>query len=410
MLAYGWISGGDKTRIALADGTTIAGRYSEGTAVIRNVFTATEAAEWVDAGRGTYCTTADATKVLDLTIREATVKELTDPTTGTAAAKIVMGAWADAYKTGINLDPDPAPLVFEMLIHDEAAAGLQLLDADVPALVDDSEYTTPDGQPYFPPTIGGQPAVALLRAMRDTGMHVSLAGEPGSGKTTLAQVAFGDQLIRQQFTGETTVEDVVGRWLPVPGKPGAFTFTPGPLATAMREGRPYLANELVRAPLETQAVFLSVMDHQRRLLVESNPEQPEIIAADGFMVIVDYNPGSGFGLSEALHSRITCPIEVPSDLGVATRRGVPTALVAAAQALHRENLVAVSEAGYTAALWVPSIRDLLKAKELADRFGIMFAANALVSFCPDPDRRPAIADALTNVLPDQVAAGGLTAH
>lgn len=404
MLMYGFMVGGSQGTATFA---TANGQLSLGgtSGFDETLGTASESAERVDAEHYADFTSSDN--------RAGTVGpiRIVDAPCDSTAWEDIDAAFTDAYNAGENLDPAPTPLGFEMLVHDDTlAAGLTVDDiVAAPVLADGATYVTPDGQPYFPPTVGGQPAVALLRTLRGGGAHVALVGEPGTGKTTLAQVAFGDELVRQQFTGETTVEDVVGRWLPVPGQPGAFEFTDGPLAVAMREGRPYLANELVRAPLETQAVFLSVMDHQRRLLVEANPDSPVVEAADGFVVIVDYNPGSGFGLSEALHSRIACPITVPTDLSVARRRGVPGPLVAAAEALHRENLVAVNEAGHTASQWVPSIRDLLKAQTLADQFGIMFAANALVSFCPDLDRRPAVAAALAAVLPDPVPDSGLVA-
>jgi len=332
-----------------------------------------------------------------------------------AAPLVLSAAFTAAFGTAVSLHPNPTPALFQQYVHDDTAAGLQITPApaSVPDPADTSVYTTPDGHPYLPPIINGVPAVPLLQNLRARGLHCSLAGEPGTGKTTMAQVAYGEDLVVQGFHGETTVEDVVGRWVPRAGHPGDFRWLDGPLAVAMREGRPYLANELPRAPRETQAVFLPVMDHQRRLLIEGNPDdttgQATVINANpGFVVIVDFNPGSGFGLTEALHSRITLPVTVPTDYSVARRLGVPAGLVNAAAALNTENQVLIREGGYSAAQWVPSIRDLLKAKALTDLFGLMFAAAAMVSYCPEVERWPAIADALSACLPDAVA-GGLVA-
>lgn len=325
-------------------------------------------------------------------------------------------AFTAAFDTAVSFHPNPTPALFQQYVHDDTAAGLQttLAAPVLPHPADSCTYTTPEGHPYLPPIINGVPAVPLLKDLRARGLHCSLAGEPGTGKTTMAQVAHGDDLVVQGFHGETTVEDVVGRWVPRAGHPGDFRWLDGPLAVAMREGRPYLANELPRAPRETQAVFLPVMDHQRRLLIEGNPDdttgQATVInATPGFVVIVDFNPGSGFGLADALHSRIALPVTVPTDYSVARRLGVPAGLVNAAAAMNTENQVLIREGGYSAAQWVPSIRDLLKAKALCDLFGLMFAAAAVVSYCPDVERWPAIADALSACLPDAVPGGLVTA-
>lgn len=176
-------------------------------------------------------------------------------------------------------------------------------DSDPPAGADlepaissdpDQTYSTPSGDPYLPRMVGGIVDVTVVRAAIDHGWTVGLAGEPGSGKTTLAQVAAPD-LLQLTFHGETTVEDIVGRYNPDPTAPSGFAWVDGPLLQAMREGRPFLADELPRAPQEVQAVFLSVCDHRRAYIDTSNPNVGQVDAADGFAVLIAYNPGSGSG-------------------------------------------------------------------------------------------------------------------
>ena len=410
MMVYGYSNdAAGFVAFAIGDGRVVrSARARSGTAMTATPLgTAIQAAE---AAEDTYLD-ACVQHGLDATPK---VFEL-DGVPAEATPRDLAAAFTAAFDNAASLHPNPTPALFQQYVHDDTAAGLQTTAAPTAGarLADTSVYTTPDGHPYLPPIINGVPAVPLLQNLRARGLHCSLAGEPGTGKTTMAQVAHGGDLIVQGFHGETTVEDVVGRWVPRAGHPGDFRWLDGPLAVAMREGRPYLANELPRAPRETQAVLLPVMDHQRRLLVEGHPDdttgQATIIdATPGFAVIVDFNPGSGFGLTEALHSRITLPVTVPTDYSVARRLGVPAGLVNAAAALGTENQVLIREGGYSAGQWVPSIRDLLKASMLADLFGLMFAAAAVVSYCPEVERWPAIADALTACLPDAVA-GGLVA-
>ena len=214
-----------------------------------------------------------------------------------------------------------------------------------PALVDDPDrtYSTPSGEPYLPRLVGGIVDVTVVRAAIEQGWTVGLSGEPGSGKTTLAQVA-APELLQLTFHGETTVEDIVGRYNPDPTAASGFAWVDGPLLQAMREGRPFLADELPRAPQEVQAVFLSVCDHRRTYIDTSNPNVGQVDAADGFAVLIAYNPGSGFGIPEALNDRIAFTVTVPTDLSTADNLGVPRPFVDAARALITANMTAQARA------------------------------------------------------------------
>lgn len=120
---------------------------------------------------------------------------------------------AAAAAERVDAARDPTPFGFQQLVFDEEAAGRVDDHAPTGAAVfaaDPAGYRTPTGEPFLPPLIGGQDSVALLRAFAAHGDHLALSGPPGSGKTTLAQVAHPD-LVVQSFHGETTVEDVVGR-------------------------------------------------------------------------------------------------------------------------------------------------------------------------------------------------------
>lgn len=262
-------------------------------------------------------------------------------------------------------------------------------------LHDDAEYTTPTGEPYLPRLVGGLTDVSVVRQAITEGWTVGLAGEPGSGKTTLAQVAATD-LLQLTFNGETSTEDIIGRYNPDPTAPSGFAWADGPLLTAMRQGRPFLADELPRAPQEVQSVFLSVCDHRRTYIDPANPNIGEVIAQDGFAVLIAYNPGSGFGMPDALHDRIAFTITVPTDLDTAIKLKVPTPFVNAALALSAQNMVAAKNG--TEPTWVPTLRSLLKARDITRVLGLPFAAKALVSACPDPLLRNTVSKALADAL------------
>ncbi|MFI9507171.1 AAA family ATPase [Nocardia sp. NPDC052566] len=266
---------------------------------------------------------------------------------------------------------------------------------DHPALGGPTEFTTPDGSPYIARTVGGLSDVLVVRKALSLGLNVALAGEPGSGKTTLVQVA-APQLVVHTFHGESSTEDVIGRFVPDQHAPSGFSWKDGPLLIAMRSGLPFLADELPRAPREVQQVFFSVMDHRRCYGDLANPHIGEVVAAPGFAVAITYNPGSGFGMDDALFDRIAFTISVPTDLNTAAQLGVPSEFVDAARILAADSAVAAVTG--REAPWVPTLRSLLKARDVAEHFGLRFAASALVSACPDELQRLAIARALENKL------------
>lgn len=277
------------------------------------------------------------------------------------------------------------------------------IESPIPEPQADS-FETPDGGRYVPRNVGGIQDVHAVRKAVTLGMHVALAGEPGSGKTTLAQVAV-PHLIQYTFHGETTVEDIIGRFIPDPAAPSGFAWKDGPLLIAMREGHPFLADELPRAPREVQAVFFSVCDHRRAYIDLANPNIGDLRAKPGFAVIITFNPNSGFGMDDALIDRIAFTITVPTDLDTAAELDVPMPFIRAARTLRTRNQRAANS-GHEA-VWVPTLRSLLKARDIATEFGLRFAAAALISSCPDELLQPDVARALEKEL--QLGTGTLRA-
>lgn len=249
----------------------------------------------------------------------------------------------------------------------------------------DYHTETPQGTPishnpdYVPRRISGIADVQVLQQARNAHMAVLLSGEPGTGKTSLAVAAFGDELITVSCHEGMRREDLVGQWLPVVNEPGSFEWKDGPLVTAMLEGKPLLLDDFGWASPEVQAALLPVADHRRTISVMDRPDQPEITAVKGFNLVITQNPNMGVGIIDPIMSRLAFSIDVPTDLTTAEDLGVDPDFLAVAYFLE-EDAAAAQQQGSTG--WVPSIRTLLDTTRIRNAFGPEFAASAFMASCP----------------------------
>lgn len=264
-----------------------------------------------------------------------------------------------------------------------------------------SAVTMPDGTDYYPRMIGGVTDVDLLRTARDLQSPVGLYGESGTGKSTVPLAAFGDDLIIVQGHGNLSVADVVGQYIPTPpGQASAsgFTWVDGPLLTAMKEGRPILFDEFTRAPSETVAVMFSPMDFRRALNVDALGGQ-QVAAADGFFVLASWNE-AGVGVAaidDALLRRFPIRVHVTNDYDAAARRGVETRLVRVGQNLATVRAQQIADGNIP--VWAPSVATLLDVQKVINAgLGDQFAADMLLTACPELDRDQTVIDAISTAL------------
>jgi len=118
---------------------------------------------------------------------------------------------------------------------------------------------------------------------------VILKGPTGCGKTRfVSHMAhkLGRPLITVACHEDLTASDLVGRYL-LEGE--ETVWVDGPLTAAMRLGAILYLDEVVEARKDTMVVIHPLADHRRSLLIDKLGET--LAAAEGFMLVMSYNPG-----------------------------------------------------------------------------------------------------------------------
>jgi nitric oxide reductase NorQ protein len=141
-------------------------------------------------------------------------------------------------------------------------------------------------RPYYVP-VGDEEAV--FTAAHTQGLAVVLKGPTGCGKTRFVEAMahdLGRPLITVACHDDLTAADLVGRFL-LQG--GDTTWVDGPLTTAVREGAICYLDEIVEARQDTTVVLHPLADHRRQLPIDRLGTVLD--AADGFGLVVSYNPG-----------------------------------------------------------------------------------------------------------------------
>lgn len=141
-------------------------------------------------------------------------------------------------------------------------------------------------EPYYLPL--GQ-EVSLFEQAYAHKLPVMLKGPTGCGKTRFLQYMayrLGKPLITIACHEDLTTSDLVGRYLL---KGGETVWQDGPLTIAVKKGAICYLDEVVEARKDTTVVIHPLTDDRRVLPIDKKGEI--LVAPDGFMLVVSYNPG-----------------------------------------------------------------------------------------------------------------------
>jgi nitric oxide reductase NorQ protein len=170
------------------------------------------------------------------------------------------------------------------------------------------------GEPYYLP-IGDE--VQLFETAYHQRIPVLLKGPTGAGKTRFVEYMayrLGRPMMRiSTRTGEEvehrmplitvachedlTASDLVGRYLL---DTDGTRWVDGPLTRAVKVGAICYLDEIVEARKDTTVLIHPLTDYRRLLPIEKLGQVVE--AADGFLLVISYNPGYQSALKDLKHS------------------------------------------------------------------------------------------------------------
>lgn len=144
----------------------------------------------------------------------------------------------------------------------------------------------PDAEPWYLP--GGR-EVEVFEQCHASKLAVMLKGPTGCGKTRFIEHMawrLGRPLITIPCHDDLAASDLIGRFLI---RHDGTVWQDGPLTRAVREGAICYLDEVVEARQDTVVVLHALTDHRRILPIDKTGETVQ--AADGFQLVVSYNPG-----------------------------------------------------------------------------------------------------------------------
>jgi len=141
-------------------------------------------------------------------------------------------------------------------------------------------------EPYY---VAAADEVRIFEQCHAHGLAVMLKGPTGCGKTRFVEHMawrLGRPLVTISCHDDLTASDLLGRFLI---HHDGTVWQDGPLTRAVRQGALCYLDEVVEARQDTVVVMHSLTDHRRLLALEKTGEL--VPAAQGFQLVISYNPG-----------------------------------------------------------------------------------------------------------------------
>ena len=162
-------------------------------------------------------------------------------------------------------------------------------------------------EPYYLPI---SDEIELFEQAYERSIPVLLKGPTGSGKTRFVEYMswrlhshLGDRntegvpLITVACHEDLTASDLVGRYLL---ESDGTRWIDGPITRAVKVGAICYLDEIVEARKDTTVLIHPLTDYRRLLPIDKRGELLE--AADGFLLVMSYNPGYQSALKDLKHS------------------------------------------------------------------------------------------------------------
>ncbi len=156
-----------------------------------------------------------------------------------------------------------------------------------------AEFLSPVDLPWYRPV--GHECEVFEHCFRNE-LPLMLRGPTGAGKSRFVEhmaARLGRPLVTVAAHDDTSATDLCGRWV-IQG--GETRWQDGPVTRAVRQGAILYIDEIAEARSDVIVVLHPLGDHRRRLFVERHDEELE--AAEGFMLVVSWNPGYQRSLRE----------------------------------------------------------------------------------------------------------------
>lgn len=170
--------------------------------------------------------------------------------------------------------------------------------AQITAIAHEAEDFIITEEPYYLP-LGDE--VELFEMAYEQRIPVLLKGPTGCGKTRfiehMAYKLDRPALITVACHEDLTASDLVGRYLL---DADGTRWIDGPLTRAVRYGSICYLDEIVEARKDTTVLIHPLTDYRRLLPIEKLGQVVE--AADGFLLVISYNPGYQSALKDLKHS------------------------------------------------------------------------------------------------------------